>query len=211
MLDVHAPHETVHTWKDFVIHIATISVGLLIAVGLEQTVEHFHHLHQLDEARRELTSELEANREILNKNFAVAEKFKGQLEHNIALLHAAQSSRAPVGKELTELNYKFFWPKDGPWQVDKQNGSLGLMPHAELDKYTYLHETIAAIMDEILVLAGRASKANAIARRAPSGDFTAKDIEELLTATSESQASLDLLTVYLQLESAALKRDWSLN
>ena len=38
MLDVHAPHETVHSWKDFFIHIATIVIGLLIAVGLEQTV-----------------------------------------------------------------------------------------------------------------------------------------------------------------------------
>jgi len=25
MLDVHAPHQTVHTWKDFFIHIAAIT------------------------------------------------------------------------------------------------------------------------------------------------------------------------------------------
>jgi hypothetical protein len=31
MLDVHAPHEPVHTWKSFFIHIATIVIGLLIA------------------------------------------------------------------------------------------------------------------------------------------------------------------------------------
>jgi len=36
MLDVHAPHESVRTWKDFLIHIAAIAVGLLIALGLEQ-------------------------------------------------------------------------------------------------------------------------------------------------------------------------------
>ena len=39
MLDVHPPHEAAHTWKDFFIHIATIVVGLLIAVSFEQTVE----------------------------------------------------------------------------------------------------------------------------------------------------------------------------
>jgi hypothetical protein len=43
MFDVHAPHQSVHTWRDFFIHIATISVGLLIAIGLEQTVEAIHH------------------------------------------------------------------------------------------------------------------------------------------------------------------------
>ena len=39
MLDVHTPHEPIHTRKGFFIHIATICVGLLIAVGLEQSVE----------------------------------------------------------------------------------------------------------------------------------------------------------------------------
>ena len=52
MLDVHAPHQSVHTWKDFFIHIATISVGLIIAISLEQTVEFFHHQHQLASSKR---------------------------------------------------------------------------------------------------------------------------------------------------------------
>ena len=45
MLDVHPPHAPTHTWRDFFIHIATITVGLLIAVGLEQAVEFLHHRH----------------------------------------------------------------------------------------------------------------------------------------------------------------------
>jgi hypothetical protein len=54
MLDVHPPHEAAHTWEDFFIHIATIVVGLIIAVGLEQTVEAIHHRHELQRAREEL-------------------------------------------------------------------------------------------------------------------------------------------------------------
>ena len=50
MLDVHMPHAT-HTWKDFFVHIATITVGLIIAVGLEQTVGAIHHLHRAHELR----------------------------------------------------------------------------------------------------------------------------------------------------------------
>ncbi|MGH8335618.1 MAG: hypothetical protein ACRETL_02060 [Gammaproteobacteria bacterium] len=42
MLDVHPPHEAARTWTDFFIHIATIVVGLLIAIGLEQAVERIH-------------------------------------------------------------------------------------------------------------------------------------------------------------------------
>jgi hypothetical protein len=61
MLDVHPPHGPTHTWKDFFIHIATIVVGLLIAVGLEQTVESIHHRHQLAELRGQMHEVLENN------------------------------------------------------------------------------------------------------------------------------------------------------
>ncbi|MBW4040411.1 MAG: hypothetical protein HIU91_16445, partial [Acidobacteria bacterium] len=47
MLDVHPPHQAAHTRKDFFIHIATICVGLLIAIGLEQSVEWLHRKHQV--------------------------------------------------------------------------------------------------------------------------------------------------------------------
>jgi hypothetical protein len=63
MLDVHAPHERAHSWSDFFIHIATIVIGLLIAVGLEQTVEFFHHRHQAREGLALLRREVDANRE----------------------------------------------------------------------------------------------------------------------------------------------------
>jgi hypothetical protein len=61
MLDVHAPHEPINTWKGFVLHIATIVIGLLIAVGLEQTVEYFNHRHEVREAREALAAEHEEN------------------------------------------------------------------------------------------------------------------------------------------------------
>jgi hypothetical protein len=35
MLDVHSPHGAAHTWKDFWIHLGTIPIGLLFAIGLE--------------------------------------------------------------------------------------------------------------------------------------------------------------------------------
>ena len=58
MLEVHAPHEPIYTWKGFTIHIATIVIGLLIAVGLEQTVEYFHHQHQAAKFEEHLRADL---------------------------------------------------------------------------------------------------------------------------------------------------------
>jgi hypothetical protein len=36
VLEVHPPHHAASSWRDFFIHIATIVIGLLIAIGLEQ-------------------------------------------------------------------------------------------------------------------------------------------------------------------------------
>ena len=100
MIEVHPPHENVHTWRQFLIHIAAITIGLLIAIGLEQTVVYFHHRHQLQEARRELTAELEDNRRVLAKNLDAVRKMTAELDANMALLHAVQTSPGPIGSKL---------------------------------------------------------------------------------------------------------------
>src|ERR1700757_1018537 len=86
MLDVHAPHESIHTWKGFFIHIATIVIGLLIAVGLEQSVEYIHHRHQLQEARRELLEEVKDNLQIVEWNIESTRKTSLALDADITML-----------------------------------------------------------------------------------------------------------------------------
>src|SRR5580698_1736696 len=58
MLDIHPAHHAASTWRDFFIHIATICIGLLIAIGLEQTVEALHRQHERSQIRESLHSEL---------------------------------------------------------------------------------------------------------------------------------------------------------
>ena len=57
VIDVHAPHGGMHTWKDFWIHLGTITLGLLIAISLEQSVEYFHHMHQRHQLEDDLHAE----------------------------------------------------------------------------------------------------------------------------------------------------------
>jgi hypothetical protein len=62
VIDIHVPHET-HTWKDFWIHLGTITAGLLIAISLEQSVEKLHHLRQRHELEAALRAECDVNKE----------------------------------------------------------------------------------------------------------------------------------------------------
>jgi hypothetical protein len=61
MLDVHASHAAVRSWKDFFIHIATITIGLLIAIGLEQSIEFFHHCHVREQLEDQMRGVFESN------------------------------------------------------------------------------------------------------------------------------------------------------
>jgi uncharacterized protein YigA (DUF484 family) len=61
MLDVHPAHHAANSWKEFFVHIATIVLGLLIAVSLEQTVEYFHHQHEVADTREALRRERQSN------------------------------------------------------------------------------------------------------------------------------------------------------
>jgi hypothetical protein len=89
MLDVHPPHHPTHSWRDFFIHIATIVVGLLIAVGLEQIVEILHHRHQRQELQRNLQEDSVANRD-----YATADLQRGQYILDWAREQALRVERA---------------------------------------------------------------------------------------------------------------------
>jgi hypothetical protein len=211
MIEVHPPHENVHSWTQFFIHIAAITIGLLIAIGLEQTVVYFHHRHQLQEARGELAEELESNRHVVGINLEAARKITADLDADMALLRAVQTSPvsqspAPIGSKLVYGLGNFYWPKDATWQAVKQNGSLGLMAHDELHYYVYIYEDIAIIMEQLTELGARMEVAGAIARRSPDGSLTPRDIEELITATSEAQAKVAISTLLLRLEENALQK-----
>jgi hypothetical protein len=57
MLEVHAPHGPTKSWREFLGHIAAITIGLLLALALEKLAEYFRERRQLIEARRELAME----------------------------------------------------------------------------------------------------------------------------------------------------------
>ena len=39
VIDIHPPHQAAHSWRDIFVHLATITVGLFIALSLEGCVE----------------------------------------------------------------------------------------------------------------------------------------------------------------------------
>jgi hypothetical protein len=61
-LEVHPPEHPVMSWNQFFIHMALVVLGLLIALGLEQSVEAIHHHHQRKELKEAMRRDLEQTR-----------------------------------------------------------------------------------------------------------------------------------------------------
>jgi hypothetical protein len=205
MLDVHPPHAAPHSWKDFFIQIATITIGLLIAIGLEQSVEYVHDLYQLQAARRELSVEINDNRRIAKRNTEALHTIEVGLDNDMKSLRASQSQHAAPGAKL-DYDWTNYVPEDGAWQTVKQNGTLELMPQAELRHYIYVYFVISKFEDEMSMQVEQLEKAAAIVRRAPDGNLSPRDIDELVTATSDAQATSATLAKLLQFEISGLSR-----
>jgi len=135
MLDVHPPHSPTHTWKDFFIHIATITVGLLIAVGIEQTVEAAHAAHERKQLRAALGRETQ---QILHDTHAVD---VGEGQH-MQWLHTVETQistsahmHQPVGPLPPEHNLPWDVPDNPIFVAAKASGRLALLGDDELVAY----------------------------------------------------------------------------
>lgn len=204
MLDVHPPTAAIHGWRDFFVHIATITIGLLIAIGLEQTVEYVHHLEQLRTVRQELAAELNENRRIATVNGAEFARVEAELKKDIEILRANQATSAPITSGL-DYSWLFYRTPDGAWQTAKQNDVLSLIPHDELRGYVYDYAVFGAFMDALTAANTEMEVAAAISRRAPNGDLTRRDIDDLIAATSDSQGKLALAAKFLEFEKLGLQ------
>ncbi|HEV2576891.1 MAG TPA: hypothetical protein VGU25_06750 [Acidobacteriaceae bacterium] len=145
MIDIHTPDQRTHTWTDFFIHIATIAVGLLLAIGLEQGVEYIHHRRQVSETRQALRIERETNRQAYAQ---VVKEFRRQnaaLLNNLLVLHLLQQHPGAPAEQLPGI---LVWHAirvtfaESAWKTAEQSSVTALMPQDEVRRYALLYERI---------------------------------------------------------------------
>ena len=144
MLDVHPPHAPTHTWKDFFIHIATIVVGLLIAVALEQTVEWLHHRHQAEQARELILDEVKTNSATLEDTNRLLDHHVQTLQADlVALDHLRHHALQPQDRILFIRTSNQF--HTSAWSASHQSNAVDYLSHAEVHHWEELYESQARI------------------------------------------------------------------
>jgi hypothetical protein len=130
MLDVHPPHHPTHTWTDFFIHIATICIGLLIAIGLEQTVEAFHRAHERHVLIEDLHAECENNIQVIASDIVEAKNRIDWDEASITVLRTAPVTGGQITASLPQREKvaAATAPSRAVWAVAKSSGKVALLP-----------------------------------------------------------------------------------
>ena len=206
MLDVHPPHNPAHSWKDFFIHIATIVVGLIIAVGLEQAVEFFHHRHQLHHFEDALRKESQLNLQYTDNDILLLREVMHVEEKNRDSLLAsmATGSRTPVSLvdlPLTASAGGLHWisPTDAVWSGARDSNLLPSIPEERATGLARLDLVITSIIDIQHQLFSQEYRVRAFATlRGGVNNLTPQEQENLLDAVSQFQQIAAHATYQLQ-------------
>jgi len=141
-MDVHAPHEPVTTWTQVWIHLGIITVGLLIALGLEHAVASMHRVHERHELQRGLHDEGERNESTLKMDFERMAALKNSLvaEHreiDDAIAKGGGLSALPGQSASTGA---VALPSEAMWDSAKASGRVALLSDDQTAVYAYLYE-----------------------------------------------------------------------
>jgi tetratricopeptide (TPR) repeat protein len=163
-MDVHAPHEPVHNWKEYFTHISIIVIGLIIATCMEQGVVWLEHRHQVSETRKLLKEEREANIQAYYHDVQLLYRKEANLKVNLRVFQFMQQHPGTPEEKLPGI---LSWGgTDSPvveaaWLSAKQDNVLALMPRDEVEEsrqlYVWLErqETDEDAYFEAMVKAGK--------------------------------------------------------
>ena len=141
MLDVHAPHESIHGWRDFLLHLVTITVGLLIALSLEGCVEWQHRRHLVHEAESSLQSEIRHNAGNLQATSDDIKKQEENLKHDVTVLKYIIWNGKPPEHESMEITFHIRGFDSVAWKTAQSTGALSYMPYSLAGEYSDIYNT----------------------------------------------------------------------
>ena len=147
-MDVHPPHEPVHSWRDALTHLGIVTIGLFIAVIREAVVENVHHRELVHEARENLRVELEQNHEALQRDLGSVDKESDLLTKALATLRYMKAHPHAQGQTIS-YQWNLSELHDAAWRTARDTGALGYMPYTNVREYTDLYELQANVTEQI--------------------------------------------------------------
>lgn len=135
MLDVHPPHESIHGFKDFFLHLFTITVGLFIALLLESGVDKIHQHHLRDEADSNIRQEIRYNEHELQTTLDAAVVEQKNLIEILKFL-TLKSQNKPSKLPNITVGFTSGTLSDSNWHTATATGALSFMEYGRVEDFS---------------------------------------------------------------------------
>jgi len=191
-LDVHPPHEPIHSWRDFFVHLFTITVGLLIALGLENAADDLHHRHIVREARENIHREIVQNEQAVKEDLASLDTNEGKMKSNLAALRAVEKDPT---KTKYHLSYNFQWSSfnQSAWLSARDSGALTFMPTDEVQHYADVYDDQQLVTQQATIDFTFESDVAAPFLMEEDGSLTKEEIRGVMRDTALTYSKLNIL------------------
>jgi hypothetical protein len=192
-MDVHPAHQAPRTWREFFLHLVTITIGLFIALTLQAGVESLHHRHLVREARENLRREIQINRNHYAENVQTIEKNRRQLARDLDQLRDLRSGK-PIEKNALAWGWDWNGYIDASWKTARDTGAVSYMSFDLINAYSELYFQQDYVNAQALAIINDAPKSAAflLVARDPSA-LSPSDIQSMLISIAESDIKLATL------------------
>jgi hypothetical protein len=134
-MDIHAPEGPTRSFKDFAIHILIVTIGILIALGLDGIRASVHEHNALAETRRTFLTELEPDRVRLVEETANVKDKGAQLDSVLRDFPELVKNPDELQKEVDHLEPGFYAFRGTAWGAASSSGVLAQMKPEEADRF----------------------------------------------------------------------------
>ena len=134
MIDVHPPQKRIHGVGEFFLHLFTITIGLLIALALENAAGAVHHRHQRQEAETTIREEISENRAELVKADAA---IKVELDNMMAVLgylQARSQGQNPSAASIS-MGFAMIHLQNAGWRTAAATGAVQYMDYKAVQRF----------------------------------------------------------------------------
>ena len=194
-MEVHPPEHGIHSWRDFLVHMGTITLGLLIALGLEHAAEVMHERHLLHTAERNLHNEVRANRATLAQDQAALTQTERQLLQHLRALQAAEAHTASVPDSF--IHWEWNGPQSAAWDTARNSGAAALMDYELASGFALLYTQQKIVNDQAALYVRDLYEGNAlVSDTAPITSMAPEAIRATIEANQRTLTDLRLLRDY---------------
>jgi hypothetical protein len=142
-MEIHSPEHPIHSIKDFAIHIAVVTLGILIALGLDGLREHFRERRLVRETRANFQYELGFDHTHSQDELKRVTHGRDQLDAIVkAMPDLALQHPEELSKQLDKVSNPYYFFSANSWDGALSTGALAHMSPEEVSAYASAAEGI---------------------------------------------------------------------